>query len=86
MAESGLPGFDVTSWFCIVGPAGIPAPIVTRLNREIVTALNHPEARQRLIAAGVNIESTTPQELTAFVRAEIEKMGKAVRNSGAKVD
>ena len=86
IAESGLPGFDVTSWFCIVGPAGIPAPIVARLNSEIVASLKTPEARERLTAAGVNVETTTPQELTAFVRSEIDKMGKAVRSSGAKVD
>lgn len=86
MAESGLPGFDTTSWFCIVGPAGIPRAIVERLNREIVNILNSSEARERLIAAGVNVESTTPEGLSAFVRAEIEKMGKAVRASGAKID
>jgi tripartite-type tricarboxylate transporter receptor subunit TctC len=64
MAESGLPGFDVTSWFCIVGPAGIPRPVVARLN----------------------VESTTPEALSAFVRSEIAKMGRAVRSSGATVD
>lgn len=86
MAEAGLPGFDATSWFCIVGPAGIPKPIVTRLNREIVSILDMPEVRQRLIAEGVNVESTTPEGLSAFVHSEIQKMGKAVRASGAKVD
>jgi tripartite-type tricarboxylate transporter receptor subunit TctC len=86
MAESGLPGFDVTSWFCIVGPTGIPRPIVDRLNREIVAILSQPESRERLIAAGVNVEPTTPGQLTAFVKSEIEKMGKVVRASGAKVD
>jgi tripartite-type tricarboxylate transporter receptor subunit TctC len=86
MAESGLPGFDATSWFCIVGPAGIPRSIVDRLNREIVAILNTADARERLTAAGVNVESTTPEGLTAFVRSEIGKMGKAVRASGAKVD
>jgi len=86
MAESGLPGFDVTSWFCVVGPAGMPKPIVTRLNGEIVKILGSPDSRERLTAAGVNVETTTPAELSAFVRSEIQKMGKAVRASGAKVD
>ena len=86
MAESGLPGFDATSWFCIVGPAGIPRPIVAVLNKEIVKVLDGPDARERLTAAGVNVEGTTPEGLSAFVRAEIEKMGKAVRSSGARVD
>jgi len=86
MAESGLPGFDATSWFCIVGPAGIPRPIVARLNKEITTVLDSSDARERLTAAGVNVETTTPEGLSAFVHAEIEKMGKAVRSSGARVD
>lgn len=86
MAESGLPGFDTTSWFCIVGPAGLPKPIVTRLNTEIVNILNNAEVRERLIAAGVNVESTTPEGLRAFVHAEIQKMRKSVKFSGATVD
>jgi len=86
MAESGLPGFDVSSWFCIVGPAGMPKPIVALLNKEIAAALASPDAKQRLTAAGVNVETTTPEGLSAFVRSEIVKMGKAVRASGAKVD
>ena len=86
MGESGLPGFDTTSWFCVVGPAGMPRAIVTRLNTEIVKILHSPESRDRLIAAGVNVETTTPEGLSAFVRSEIQTMGKAVRASGAKVD
>lgn len=86
MAESGLPGFDASSWFCIVGPAGIPKPIVARLNSEIVGVLHSPDARERLTAAGVNVETTTPEGLRAYVQSEIQKMGKAVRNSGAKVE
>ena len=86
MSESGLPGFDATSWFCVVGPAGMSTGIVTRLNTEIVKILHSPESRDRLIAAGVNVETTTPEGLSAFVRSEIQKMGKAVRASGAKVD
>ena len=86
MAESGLPGFDTTSWFCIVGPAGLPKAIVARLNSEIVNILNNAEVKERLTAAGVNVESTTPEGLRAFVRAEIQKMRKSVKFSGATVD
>ena len=86
IAESGLPGFDTTSWFCIVGPAGLPAAIVNRLNTEIVRILNAPDVRERLIAAGVNVETGTSEELRAFVRAEIAKMRKSVKFSGATVD
>jgi tripartite-type tricarboxylate transporter receptor subunit TctC len=86
IAEAGLPGFDTTSWFCIVGPAGLPKAIVTRLNTEIVKILNNAEVRERLVAAGVNVESGTPEELRAFVHAEIQKMRKSVKFSGATVD
>jgi tripartite-type tricarboxylate transporter receptor subunit TctC len=86
MAEAGLPGFDATSWFCVVGPAGLPKPIVTRLNTEIINILKRPESRERLIESGVNVETTTPEELRAFVHTEIDKMGKAVKSSGATVD
>ena len=86
IAESGLPGFDTTSWFCIVGPAGLPKAIVTRLNSEIVNILNNAEVKERLTAAGVNVESTTPEGLRTFVRAEIQKMRKSVKFSGATVD
>ena len=86
IAESGLPGFDASSWFCIVGPAGISKPIVARLNSEIIAILNNPDSRERLTAAGVNVETTTPEGLRAYVQSEIQKMGKAVKNSGAKVE
>jgi len=86
MAESGVPGFEMTSWFCVLGPAGMPKPIVARLNTEIVNALNSSEARNRLVEAGVNVETTTPEELRTFVLAEIQKMRKVVKSSGAKVD
>jgi tripartite-type tricarboxylate transporter receptor subunit TctC len=86
IAESGMPGFDMTSWFCILGPAKMPAAIVGRLNGEIVKILNAPETRERLIEAGVNVEPSTPEELRTFVMAEIEKMRKVVKSSRATVD
>jgi len=86
IAESGLPGFDASSWFCVVGPAGMPKPIVARLNAEITAILGSAESRERLTAAGVNVETTSPEGLRAYVQSEILKMGKAVKASGAKVE
>ena len=86
IAESGLPNFDASSWFCVVGPAGMSRAIVTRLNSEIVAILHSAESRERLTAAGVNVETTTPEGLRAYVQSEIQKMGKVVRASGAKVE
>jgi tripartite-type tricarboxylate transporter receptor subunit TctC len=86
IAESGLPGFEATSWYCIVAPAGVPNPIITRLHSALMKILNSPGIRDRLIAEGANVETTTPEELMAFVRAEIPKWAKAVKDSGAKLD
>jgi tripartite-type tricarboxylate transporter receptor subunit TctC len=84
--ESGLPGFDATSWYCIVVPAGTPRPVINRLHTELVKILQSPEVRERLAAEGAEVQTTTPEELAAFVRAEIRKWGAVVKASGAKVD
>lgn len=86
MIESGLPGFDATSWYCVVAPAGTPKPIIDKLNAEIVKALNTPEMRQRLADEGAEIAPSTPAELARFVHAEIAKWAKAVKDSGARID
>ena len=82
---SDLPGFEATSWSCIVAPADVPEPIVTRLHTERVKILNSPEIRDRLIE-GADVETPTPEELMAFVRVEIPKRTKTVKDSGAKLD
>jgi tripartite-type tricarboxylate transporter receptor subunit TctC len=84
--EAGVPGFDATSWYCVVAPAGTPKPIIDRLNAEIVKALNTPEMRQRLADDGAEVEPSTPAELARFVHAEIAKWAKAVKDSGARID
>ncbi len=86
VAESGLPGFELTSWFCMVGPTGIPRPIVTRLNAEITKILNAPDSRERLTASGVNVETMTPEEIAVFLKAETRKLGKVVKDAGIKVE
>jgi tripartite-type tricarboxylate transporter receptor subunit TctC len=84
--ESGLPGFDATSWYAVVAPAGIPRPIVDRLHAELVKAINSSEVRGRLTDEGADIETTTPDALAQFVRGELDKWAKAVKVSGAKLD
>ena len=86
MIESGLPGVEATSWYCVVAPAGTPKAIIDRLNAEIVKALNTPEMRQRLADDGAEVESSTPAELARFVHTEIAKWAKAVKDSGARID
>lgn len=86
VAESGLPGFEVIVWFAVLGPAGIPARITNNLNQVIVKVLQTNEARKRLASQGLVPGSGTPQELKIFLRSEIEKWGKIVREVGIKTE
>jgi tripartite-type tricarboxylate transporter receptor subunit TctC len=69
-----------------VAPAGTPRPVINRLHTELVKILQSPEVRERLVAEGAEVQTTTPEELAAFVRAEIRKWAAVVKASGAKVD
>jgi len=86
IAESGVPGYDSSAWFAVVAPAGTPAAIVTRLNAEINRAVNLPDMRERFAQQGAIPAPGTPEELGAFIRAEIAKWAKVVKASGARVD
>lgn len=86
LIEAGLAGFDATSWYAIVTTAGTPRPIIDKLHGELLKAINTPEVHTRLSEEGANIETTTPEELAAFVRSEIDKWARAVKISGAKLD
>jgi tripartite-type tricarboxylate transporter receptor subunit TctC len=84
--ESGLAGFEVTSWFAVFAPAKTPKDIVTKLNGEIVKILNSADVQEKLTQIGVDAAPTTPEELAAFARAETEKWGKVVKATGASAD
>jgi tripartite-type tricarboxylate transporter receptor subunit TctC len=84
VAESGLPGFEVTSWFGVSAPARTPRPIVDRLNGEIVRALNTPDLRERLLGMGADPVGNTPEQYTLFVQNEIAKWGKVIKAAGIK--
>ena len=86
MIEAGFPGFDLGNWVAIVGPAGMPKDAVARLNTEIVKILREPATREKIAAQGFNIVTSTPDELSAYIRSEHEKWGKLVKVSGAKVE
>jgi tripartite-type tricarboxylate transporter receptor subunit TctC len=86
MAESGLPGFDVSTWFGVFAPAGTPPAVVERLNKEFTAALRSPEMRERLARMGAEPAPMTPGEFQQFVRAEMAKYEKVVKFSGARVD
>jgi len=86
IAESGLPGFEATSWFGIVAPTGTPPAIIARINADVNQWLQSPEAREKLLAQGALAAGGTPEQFAAYIRAETEKWAKVVKASGAKVD
>ena len=86
LAESGLPGFEATSWFALFAPKGTPAEITTKLNQEVRKALDTPELQKRFADLGGELKPMSPDELMAYVRSEHEKWAKVVKASGAKVD
>ena len=82
LVESGVRGVDAEPWWGFVAPAGIPAPILERLNEIIVKHINAPEMRQRLIDAAFVPVANTPAEFGAFLRADTVKWGKAIKGAG----
>jgi tripartite-type tricarboxylate transporter receptor subunit TctC len=86
MAESGLPGFDVSTWFGVFAPAGTPAPVVSRLNQTLTAALKTPEMRERLARMGAEPAPMSSAQFADLVRAELAKYEKVVKFSGARVD
>ena len=86
IAESGLPGFDISTWFGIFVPAGTPRPVVDRLHAEFTRALAAPDVREKMLALGAEPVGSTPEQFTAYVKAEAAKYAKLVRTSGARVD
>jgi tripartite-type tricarboxylate transporter receptor subunit TctC len=84
IAESGLPGFDVSSWYAIFAPARTPPVIVRKASADMLAALNHPETRSRLDQLGVVVIGSTPEGLAAHLRSEMDKWGPVIREAGIK--
>jgi tripartite-type tricarboxylate transporter receptor subunit TctC len=86
IAEQGLPGFDVASWFGIMAPAATPAPIVQRLYNEIAKIVGTDEMRKFLLTQGAEPMLMDGPKFSAFLRAETEKWGKVVKGANLKLD
>ena len=86
MAESGLTGYELSSWQAVFAPAGTPPAIVDRLYTEIGRILRMPDVAKRLGDLGLDLSGMAPAELAAVIRADVPRLGKVVRDSGAKAD
>jgi tripartite-type tricarboxylate transporter receptor subunit TctC len=86
IAESGLPGFDISTWFGVFAPGGTPPAIVARLHEEFAKALAAPDVREKMLNLGAEPVGNTPAQFAAYIRSEAEKYARLVKASGAKVD
>ena len=86
VGESGVPGYDASSWFAFLAPAATPKSIVTRLNTEAMKALQAPEVRDALIRQGMDPAGSTPGEIDAYLRAEIAKWTRVVKEAGIRAE
>lgn len=86
VAESGLPGFEVIGWFGIFAPAGTPRSVITRLNGELAKILQMPDVRERLAGHGLIPGGGTPEQLGAFLKSEIARWAKLIKEAGIRLD
>ncbi|HEX2828628.1 MAG TPA: tripartite tricarboxylate transporter substrate binding protein [Burkholderiales bacterium] len=84
--ESGVPNFDVSSWFGVFLPAGTPKAIVTKMNAEVRKIVAAPDVKKRLIDLGADPETNTPEQFAAYVRSERTRWAKVVQDTGARVE
>jgi tripartite-type tricarboxylate transporter receptor subunit TctC len=83
---ASLPGYESVSYLAIFAPAGTPAPIISRLNQEIVRVLNRPDVKEKFFSAGIETVGSSPEALAALVRAEVGRMGKVIKAAGIRAD
>ncbi|MSQ73064.1 MAG: tripartite tricarboxylate transporter substrate binding protein [Betaproteobacteria bacterium] len=86
IAESGVSGYDATSWYGIFGPGELPRDIVTKLNAEIAKLLRSPDIKERFNGLGIEPVSSSPEEFAKYIRAEIDKWAIVVKASGAEAE
>jgi len=86
VVEAGYPGIEASVWFGLFAPAKTSQSIITRVNRDVVTILQSPEARDALLAQGAETTVMTPAEFAAFVNAEVVKWGKVIKEAGIKAE
>ena len=86
LAESGVPGYNVTSWYGLVVPAGTPKEIIARLHEAAVSALKNPEVKKRFGQTDLEPVGSTPEKFGAFIRSEVAKWSKVIKESGMQLE
>jgi tripartite-type tricarboxylate transporter receptor subunit TctC len=86
IAESGLPGFDINTWFGLFAPAGTPKDVIERLHSEFTRALALPDVREKIVNLGAEPVGNRPEDFAAYIKSEAEKYARVIKASGAKVD
>jgi tripartite-type tricarboxylate transporter receptor subunit TctC len=86
MEQAGLPGYEASIWNGILAPAGIPKPVLNRLNQTLVEILKSPQARERYAKVGAEIRYNSPDEFRALIRDEIAKWAKVIKAAGIRAD
>ena len=86
VAESGYKGFEAVTWFGLLGPARMPAPVVASLNNALNKALASPDLRKKLEDQGLTVQAGSPEQFLKLMRADIDKWGRVVKASGARAD
>ena len=86
IAESGLPGYEISVWYGMLAPAGTPPAVINRLHAEISRIVQLPDIRERWAVLGAEPLHNTPEQFAAFLKADLGKWAKVVRDSGAKID
>lgn len=86
LAASGVPGYDIESGQFLLAPAGTPASIISQLNQEMLRVLGKAEVKEKLFTAGVEAVGSTPEQVTARIKANQLKWGKLIKDAGITVD
>jgi tripartite-type tricarboxylate transporter receptor subunit TctC len=86
LQEAGVPGYEASVWLALLAPAGTPRDIVNKLNAEIGKAMSHPETRDALYKAGVEVSPSTPEAMTDYMAQELVRWGKVVKDTGTKLE
>ena len=86
LKEAGVAGFESTAWHGVLAPAKVPKELVGRINREVVRALALPEVQKLLQLEGGSVSPSTPEEFAAFIRADVARWDKMIKQTGISVD